>query len=175
MGDTAIAATAGCSLLAGAGVAVIHQIGGGNQAADTVRELGMPWPAGPLELVGDDRCRLAWRSPTETVVIARDPASLRPLLTVLEPGRDGLAFALEVSEAMAVVELTGVRLDEWLARLVDASAIPRDPGSASPARFADVSVHLLRLGADRAWLLAERPLLPYVQDWLEYARDGLGP
>ncbi len=153
-------------------VASLRQLGGGDGAQRAARGLGLPWPGRPLQVVGAEPCWLAWRGPQETIALARDRKDLRPLLEALPPGRDELALAIDLSEALAVVELTARDLDEWLAHLVDASAIPRQAGSTSRARLADVAVLLLRLEVERLWLVAERPLLPYLEDWLGYARAG---
>lgn len=159
-------------VLADMGVASLRQLGEGDAAQAAARELGLPWPARPLQVAGTEPCWLAWRGPQETIALARERKDLRPLLEALAPGRDALALAIDLSEALVVVELAGPSLDEWLAHLVDASAIPRQGGCASRARLADIAVLLLRMQAQQLWLVAERPLLPYLEDWLGYARDG---
>ena len=43
----------------------------------------------------------------------------------------------------------------------------------SRCRFADVPALLLRKAVDCLWLVAERPLAPYIADWLVYTRSAL--
>jgi len=48
------------------------------------------------------------------------------------------------------------------------------PGQATRARCADLAVVLLRLQAQRAWLLVERPVADYLLDWLRLACERVG-
>lgn len=105
-------------------------------------------------------------------LLGRNAKPLQLLLADLASGKHNAALAVDLSEAVAVLELRGPALDEWLAHLVDANAIPHEPGRVSRCRLADVPAMLLRLEADRLWLVVDRPLEPYVTDWLAYAHDG---
>lgn len=161
----------GYRLPAATSAITIRHFAGDPAARDAVQQAGLAWCDTPGELAGAGPW-LAWRSPQETIAIGFDPAPLRAVLAALAPGRHAGAAAADVSEAVGAIELHGPLLDAWLAHLVDATAIPRRAGRATRARLADVAVMLLRLEAGRLWLLAERPLLPYLQEWLAYAHEG---
>jgi len=95
-------------------------------------------------------------------------------VAALRPGVTALACAVDHSAGTVGIELQGEELDEVLARLMDAAAIAALPGQATRARCADLAVVLLRLQAQRAWLLVERPVADYLLDWLRLACDRVG-
>lgn len=72
---------------------------------------------------------------------------------------------------MLALDLVGPQLDAWLARLVDASAIPA-PGRASRCRLIDVPVLMWRIDAAHVRLQADRALSPYLAQWLTHAHEG---
>lgn len=161
----------GFRLLAGTSAITIRHFPGDPAARDAVQQAGLAWCDTPGTFTGTGPW-LAWRSPQETIAIGVEPARLSGVLQALAPGRHAGAAAADISEAMGGLELHGPLLDTWLAHLVDATAIPARAGCATRARLADVAVMLLRLEPERLWLLAEQPLLPYVQEWLAYAHEG---
>jgi sarcosine oxidase gamma subunit len=161
----------GGRLLAATSAITIRHFPGDASARHAVQQAGLAWCETPGTFTGTGPW-LAWRSPQEAIAIGCEPARLRTLLAALAPGRNAGAAAVDISEAIGGVELHGPMLDEWLAHLVDATAIPRQAGRVTRARLADVAVMLLRLAPERLWLLAEKPLLPYVQEWLAYAHEG---
>jgi sarcosine oxidase gamma subunit len=161
----------GCRLLAGTSAITIRHFAGDPTAREAVQQAGLAWCDTPGQLAGTGPW-LAWRSPQEAIAIGFDPGPLRSVLAALAPGRHAGAAAADWSEALGAIELHGPMLQDWLAHLVDATAIPRQAGRATRARLADVAVMLLRLDPGRLWLLAERPLLPYLQEWLAYAHAG---
>ena len=144
---------------------------GDESAPSAVQAHGLPWPTRPGELLGQGPW-LAWRHPHESVALGFDAEPLRALLQALAPGRSDSAVAVDLSEALAVFELHGPRIDTWLVRLVDASALPRAAGQASRCRLIDAAVSLWRLEAERLWLIVDRPLAPYIEHWLAYAHEG---
>lgn len=153
-----------------AAVAIRH-FPGDTSASDAVRQIGLAWSDAPGELIGTDPW-LAWRSPQETIAIGLERGQLRSLMERLAPGRSDSAVAMDLSDALGVLELHGSRLDEWLARLVDAMSVPRNPGRCARARMADAAVLLLRLSEDRLWMVLDRPIRAYAENWLAYAREG---
>jgi sarcosine oxidase gamma subunit len=152
-------------------VLTIRHFPGDTSARDAVQQLGLPWSETPCRLTGSDPW-LVWRSPQETIAIECEGGRLLQLLDLLTAGTSATAMAADHSEAVAVVELQGPLLDEWLAHLVDALSIPRIPGSAARARMADASALLARLAPDRLLVIVDKPILPYVQEWLAYAYEG---
>ena len=114
-----------------AAVAIRH-FPGDTSASDAVRQIGLAWSDAPGELIGTDPW-LAWRSPQESIAFGLERERLQPLLERLAPGRSDSAVAMDLSDALGVLELHGSRLDEWLARLVDAMSVPRRPGRCARA------------------------------------------
>jgi sarcosine oxidase gamma subunit len=149
----------------------VRSLAGDTAAQRAVHKAGLPWVNLPGELAGADPI-VAWRAPQELIVIGCKAGPLRALQHALAPGLHAAALAVDLSEAIAVIEMHGPALDEWLTHLVDASAVPREPGRVSRCRLADVPVMLLRLETDRLWLVVDRPLQRYISDWLAYAHDG---
>jgi hypothetical protein len=161
----------GCQLLAGVSAVTVRHFPGDTSAQAAAQAAGLSWPGTPGLFTGDDPW-MAWRSPHETIVIGSRSAPLQALLQSLAPGRSDTAVALDLSEALAVYQLHGPLLDDWLSHLVDALAIPRQAGRATRCRLADVPVLLLRLDPERVWLVADRPIAPYLGNWLAYAHEG---
>ena len=162
----------GFRLLSGITAVSIRFLAGDTSARAAVEAQGLPWVQSPGEMAGTDPF-VCWRAPQERFAIGLNAAPLRALLASLAPGQHDLAFAIDVSEALTVFELHGPQLESWLVRVVDATAVPREAGSMSRCRFADVPVLLLRKAVDCLWLVAERPLAPYIADWLEYTRSAV--
>jgi sarcosine oxidase gamma subunit len=158
--------------LDGITVLSLRSLSGDTAAQRAVHDAGLTWVNVPGDFAGLDPV-VAWSAPGERLLLGRQAAPLRQLLAELAPGRSESALAVDLSEAMAVIELRSPLVDQWLAHLVDASAIPREPGRCSRCRLADISAMLLRLEAGRLWLVVDRPLLPYVTEWLAYSRVGL--
>lgn len=157
--------------LSGLTVITLRHLAGDTSARAAVQDQGLPWCEAPGELTGSGPW-LAWRSPRETLALGFDATLLPALLQALAPGRSESAVAVDLSQALAVFELQGARIDEWLAHLVDASSIPRQAGRAARCRMMDVAVFLLRLDANRLLLLVDRPVAAYVENWLAYAHEG---
>lgn len=168
---TAMGSRPGYRILQGLTAISVRHFPGDVSARYAFESLNLPWSDKPGMLGGSDPW-LAWRSPDEILAIGKAGATLGSLMSALEAGRSETAVAIEVSEGLAVFELHGSNLDAWLAHLVDAAAIPSMAGHATRARLADVSAMLLRIGADRLWLIVERTVGPYVEDWLHYSHEG---
>jgi sarcosine oxidase gamma subunit len=168
----------GCRRLGGFGALTIHRDAADTSAGQALAAHGLAGPGTPGPFAGactDADPLIAWRSPHEWLMLSLQPARCAPVLAALAAGRSATAFAAELSDALVLYELHGPQLDAWLSRLVDAQAVPRTAGGASPCRLADVSVLLLRLQADRLWLAADRTLAPYLDEWLAYAHAGAFP
>ncbi|MFO1273344.1 MAG: hypothetical protein U1F50_16980 [Rubrivivax sp.] len=130
------------------------------------------WPA-PGDSCGDDPC-LLWRSPNEALALTQDAGVAARMLEALAPGREPLRCAVDLSQALQAVELSGPGIDVLMPRLLDAGALPRRPGAATRSRCADLAVTLLRRDAERLWLLVERPDLDFMALWLLEACERLG-
>ena len=157
--------------LSGVTALTIRHFAGDSSARDAVQAQGLNWSEVPGSLSGHGPY-LAWRSPQETLTLGLQSEPLQALLAALAPGRSETAIAVDLSESLAVFELHGARLDAWLAHLVDALSIPRQSGQCSRCRLADIPVLLLRLDPERVWLVADRPVAPYLSNWLSYSHEG---
>lgn len=157
--------------LSGLTVITLRHLEGDTSARTAVQAQGLPWCAAPGELAGSGPW-LAWRSPRETLALGSDGTLLPALLQALAPGHSDSAVAIDLSQALAVFELQGPRIDDWLAHLVDTASIPREAPRAARCRMMDVAVFLLRLDANRLLLLVDRPVAAYVENWLAYAHEG---
>ncbi|GAB2601119.1 hypothetical protein GCM10027034_37880 [Ramlibacter solisilvae] len=104
-------------------------------------------------------------------MLGESATAISDLLTALTPGRVPNAMAIDMTHGLGTVELHGPRLDGWLARLVDQSAIPTE-GRASRCRLVDIPVLLLRPATDSLRLVADRSLFPYVAHWLAFSHEG---
>ena len=161
----------GCRLLLGVSAVTVRYFPDDASAKSAAQAAGLEWPDAPGLLTGTDPW-MAWRSPQEMLLIGLQSTAMQALLLSLAPGRSDSAVALDLSEALAVYELHGPRLDDWLSHLVDALAIPRQNGCVTRCRLADVPVVLMRLEPERLWLVADRPTAPYLRNWLSYSHDG---
>lgn len=161
----------GCRRVRGLTALTIRHFAGDTQAADAVRAQGLAWSNVPGDVTGNDPW-LAWRGPQETMALGSSEKQLDAIRDALAPGKCESAMAADLSDALAVFELHGPRLDDWLAHLVDATAIPREPGRCSRARLADAAVLLLRLEPKRLLLVVDRPIHGYLENWLAFSHDG---
>ena len=161
----------GSRLLSRVCAVAVRHFPGDASAQRAAQAADLEWPDKPGLLTGDDPW-MVWRSPQEMLLIGLRQEPVHAVLQSLAPGRSDCAVALDLSEALAVFELHGPQIDDWLSHLVDALAIPRQSNSVTRCRMADVPVLLLRLDLERAWLVADRPTAPYVGNWLAYAHEA---
>ncbi len=110
--------------------------------------------------------RALWSRPTECLALTRDATVACALLESLQPGALARGYAVDRTAGVIAIEFRGPGMDRLLARLVDASAIPRAPGQATRARLVDVGAHLLRIDDEHLWLLCDRAHADYLGAWL---------
>lgn len=149
--------------LPGADASWLQALGGGDP-------ISRPLP-GRFE---GDVVRIVWRSPTEYLVVTQEAARLQGLLQSLRPGSCADACAVDRTAGTVGFAIEGRRLDEALARLVDAAAIPAEPGRAVRARCVDLAVVMLRIDARQAWVLAQRPVASHLLEGLRSACERAG-
>jgi sarcosine oxidase gamma subunit len=173
MADVSVAADGrpGWRELPGVFVATLRHFAEDTTAGVVVAAQGGSWPVEVGRLVGNDPW-LAWRGPQETLLLTTRREPVDALLQAMAPGQSETAMAAELSDSLMTWELHGAQIDDWLTHLVDASAVPRQPGRATRARMADVAVLLLRLAPERLWLLADRSIAAYVSNWLAFGHEG---
>ena len=136
--------------------------------------------AGLPELPRAGECRgtdpwLVWRSPSETWLVSSQAAHGEPVSQALAPGIHPLCCALDIGAGVLAVDLQGPMLDGLMARLVAAESLPRHAGEGTSARLGEIRVALLRLAADRLWILADRAHDHHLHAWLEQASSMFRP
>jgi sarcosine oxidase gamma subunit len=160
----------------------IRHLPGDASVVHILREVGYQMPAASCTLTrpesgtapGMGEPLLVWRNPREVLALCRRGGEVNPferLLHGLSVGKSASAFAVDMSDAVAVLVLSGRAAERCLPRIVDAASIP-PLGGATGARLADVPVLLVRPDADQVWLVCDRPWLPYIDNWLTYAHEG---
>jgi sarcosine oxidase gamma subunit len=112
---------------------------------------------------------LVWAGPSECLLLTTHPALADAVLGALAPGRNSLACALDQSMGCLAFELCGPGMADVLSRLMDASAMPGQPGRAGRVRWMDISAVVMRTDAERALLLVDVAHGPYVAQWLAWA------
>jgi len=122
----------------------------------------LPEPRAAREVL-DGHLILAWRSPTETLCIARSATPLAQLSAQLATAADGCM--VELSGGVRIVRLTGHRIADLLCRLGGTASVPA-PGEARRSRLADVPVLALSVRAGEALLAVDRAHLPHVLAWI---------
>jgi len=133
------------------------------EVADTVRAVtGMPLPA-VLEAREEAQLILAWRSPTETLCVARSTTRLAELGASLAAAADGCL--VELTGGPRIVRLTGLRIADLLCRLGGTASVPA-AGEARRSRLADIPVLALSVRAGETLLVVDRAWLPHLLAWI---------
>jgi len=122
----------------------------------------LPGPGRAVSTPGGDMV-LAWRSPTETVLLAAAASGLDALGACVAAATDGCL--IELTGALKVLDLSGERIAQLLCRLGGSGCVPQ-PGEARRGRLADVPVLALSLQTYEVQLLVERPYLPHLLNWV---------
>jgi hypothetical protein len=133
--------------------------------AETVQAVtgaALPGPLAAAELYGAQLI-LAWRSPTETLCIARSPARLAELIDRLAGAVEGCA--VDLTGGVRVVRLTGTRIADLLSRLGGAASWPA-AGEARRSRMADVPVLAVAVRNDETLLAVDRGHLAHLLTWI---------
>jgi heterotetrameric sarcosine oxidase gamma subunit len=137
--------------------------------AGAVREaIGLPLPE-PLRAVeaksasGDGRFILAWRSPTETLLLSKSRAAYTELERRLAADLEGCMVAQ--TGGVSLIRVQGARAGELLHGLAAATAIP-DVGAALNGRFAEVHVLAACIQSGEFLLLVERVYARHLLDWM---------
>ena len=105
---------------------------------------------------------LAWRSPTETLLLAGEPA-LSDFEARVAQATDGCLVNL--TGGLKVLRVTGEGIADLLCRLGSTGSIPR-VGEARRSRMADVPVLALSLTAGETLLVVDRAYAEHLMGWI---------
>jgi heterotetrameric sarcosine oxidase gamma subunit len=146
-------------------VATLRYFGPDGEFAEAVHEVtGLTLPrAQEAASAPDGQLILAWRSPTETLCLAGDPARLAQIAARLTGPADGCFVNL--SGGVKVVRVSGTRVSELLCRLGGSSSVPQ-PGEARRSRMADVPVLAVSLTAGETLLVVDRAYIEHLMGWI---------
>jgi len=112
---------------------------------------------------GAGELTLAWRSPTETLLLTPSAARLAQIEEQLAGAGDGCLVNL--SGGLRVLRVTGERISDLLCRLGGTGSIPR-PGEARRGRMADVPVLALCVRAGETLLVVDRTCTEHLMGWV---------
>ncbi len=132
------------------------------EAVEAATGSALPAPLAARELAGAQLI-LAWRSPTETLCIARSAGRLAGLIERLAGAAGGCI--VDLTGAVRIVRLTGVRTGDLLCRLGASTCVPA-VGEARRGRLADVPVLACSLRAGETLLAVDRVYLPHLLAWV---------
>ena len=132
------------------------------QAVQAATGATLPEPLAVHE-VADPQLILAWRSPTETLCLARSRARLAALTIQLAGAAAGCL--VDLTAGVRIVRLTGVRTADLLCRLGSSASVPA-VGEARGSRLADVPVLALSVRGGETLLVVDRAYLPHLLAWI---------
>ena len=114
---------------------------------------------------------LAWRSPTETLLLGDGPAAFIELAQRLASMTDGCM--VDQSGGFCAIRVQGRKGGELLQRLGAETAIP-GLGEARVGRLAEVTVLTAAVRSGELLLLIERVYAEHLQEWLRATVKDMG-
>jgi len=133
-----------------------------SQAVRAVTGVALPPLLGVLE-ADTGALTLAWRSPTETLLLTPSAPRLAQLEEQLALARDGCLVNL--TGGLKVLRVTGDRIADLLCRLGGTASVPA-PGEARRSRLADVPVLALAVRAGETLLVVDRGYAAHLMAWI---------
>jgi sarcosine oxidase gamma subunit len=106
---------------------------------------------------------LAWRSPTENLLLCSDRAAFFAFATKLSVASDGCL--VDQSGGIRVIRVAGRRARDLLLRLGGSTALP-ELGEARTGRLAELSVQAVSVEKGEYLLLVERVYAPHLLAWI---------
>ena len=106
---------------------------------------------------------LAWRSPTETLLVSSDSAPIVALQAELSDAMDGCV--VDQTGGIAVLRLNGERSADVLVRIGSSATVPNQ-GAALTGRLAELSVLAMRVGKPEIILLVDRVYADHLFGWI---------
>lgn len=111
---------------------------------------------------------LAWRSPTETVLLSADDAPLAALLTHTAAVNDGCV--VNQTDGMTVLRAGGEGIADLFARMGGQGVLP-NAGETRRSRLANVPVQAMQGHPGEVLLLIERVYAAHVLGWIRAVID----
>ena len=137
---------------------------GGSFALAAQAATGLPLPAvqQAVESAGAE-LTLAWRSPTETLLLSSSAGRLSQLEAALAHTAGGCL--LNLTGGLTLLRVTGERIAELLCRLGGTACVP-GLGEARRSRLADVPVLALAVRHGETLLLVDRGYAAHLTGWI---------
>jgi heterotetrameric sarcosine oxidase gamma subunit len=107
---------------------------------------------------------LAWRSPTETLIMSSDSAPIVALQAELSDAMDGCV--VDQTGGIAVLRLSGERAADVLVRIGSSTTVP-SRGAALTGRLAELSVVAMRAEDPEIILLVDRVYADHLFGWIQ--------
>jgi sarcosine oxidase gamma subunit len=115
---------------------------------------------------------LAWRHPTQTLVLSNDGASLAALQSELSAAVDGVC--LDQSGGLWVMRVQGERTRDLLLRIGSEASVPA-PGEARISRIAELPVLSLSVKPGETLLLVDRVYAEHLLNWIRVTLADFDP
>ena len=115
---------------------------------------------------------LAWRHPTQTLVVSNDGAALSALQSELRAAVGGLC--LDQSGGLWVVRVQGVRTRDLLLRIGNEASVPT-PGESRISRIAELPVVSLSVKPGETLLLLDRVYAEHLLNWIRVTLADFDP
>jgi heterotetrameric sarcosine oxidase gamma subunit len=148
---------------------------GGSFGRALEQALGEPLPRtqrAALAAPGRDaEMLLAWRSPTETLLLCRSAAAFAELEQRLAGAGDG--YMVDQTGGICVFRVEGERAAEFLQRFAASTAIPA-VGEARGGRMADLHVLTACVQAGEFLVFVERVYAAHLADWMRATTADFG-
>jgi sarcosine oxidase gamma subunit len=126
----------------------------------------LPGPLAAVRYVGTGgELILAWRSPTETLIMTADDVAFGAVASRAAADRSA-GYLVDQTGGLRAWQLTGARAREVLERIGSAGSIPA-PGAASTGRLAELPVLVLSLREGEFVLLVERIYGEHLLGWID--------
>jgi sarcosine oxidase gamma subunit len=129
--------------------------------------IALPEPLQALSVPGaplGQECILAWRNPTQTLLLLSDASAYATLLSELKPTADGCC--VDQSGGLWVLRAKGARVQELLLRMGSSAAVP-PVGQAHVSRIAELPVMTLLVKPGEFLMLIDRAYAEHLINWTQ--------
>jgi sarcosine oxidase gamma subunit len=106
---------------------------------------------------------VAWRSPTEALVICASGSRFHAIQALCTGRRDGCF--VDQTGGLCVIRASGERMSDLFSRLCGSALLPA-PGEAKRGRLADVPALALSVSDSEMLFVTERMYLEHLMDWI---------